>query len=201
MKAYKEYRQLNSIASTRIKLGLSQEMFAIELGVSRSAVSKAENKTRSLPTAALLKLAALELSLAAEASDIVQSQYMKSLVKPETGPTAFKLFNTRTGNLREEISRLLEKQNHLESEYEKLQTALAQVKLMEADEGTATGRFDPSYLPIRKYKLLRRLNRCGPDAQQALRSKILMHRMAAILEGEFSNEVIEQLQELASQKN
>ena len=49
----------NQITIIREKMGISQEYFAILLGVSRAALSLAELGSRSLPTFALEKLAAL----------------------------------------------------------------------------------------------------------------------------------------------
>ncbi len=54
---------MSGIQHLREKFGLTQEQFAIYLGVTRSHLSMAEKAARSLPTKALLKLAALEKSL------------------------------------------------------------------------------------------------------------------------------------------
>ncbi|CAN5861387.1 hypothetical protein BH11BAC4_BH11BAC4_22650 [soil metagenome] len=62
MKAFRQARNNSPLCSTRKKLGLSQQELADRLGVDRSTISLVELNLRSLPTAALLKLAALETS-------------------------------------------------------------------------------------------------------------------------------------------
>jgi transcriptional regulator with XRE-family HTH domain len=52
-------------ATTRARLGLSQQQLADHLGISKTAVGMAEIGRRHLPTAALLKLAELEIKIAA----------------------------------------------------------------------------------------------------------------------------------------
>ena len=60
MKGYRQLKKLQGIGATRLRLGLTQELFALELGMSRSLLSKVENRERSLPLAALAKLSEME---------------------------------------------------------------------------------------------------------------------------------------------
>jgi transcriptional regulator with XRE-family HTH domain len=64
MKTFKQYRRIEGIAATRVRLGLSQQEFADQLGISRSLVAKAEGRQRTLPTSTIVKIASLEILLA-----------------------------------------------------------------------------------------------------------------------------------------
>ena len=189
MKAYTEYKRMNSIAATRIRLGISQEMFAMELGVSRSMVSKAENRTRSLPMPAMLKLAALELSLATEVTDKAVDAVGTAADRPSfTFRQTLAMVRT-VGRCSSEIERLKEQLYKLETEHFKIQLGLKQVELMEMPGDSAVARVDPRYLPMRRYKLLKKLQKCGPPAQEILKNKVLLLTAAATLEMNLATQI------------
>ncbi len=60
MKAVKFEKDINGFTGIRKRLGYSQQELAKQLGVGRSLLSMVELGRRSLPVAALQKLAALE---------------------------------------------------------------------------------------------------------------------------------------------
>lgn len=57
MKASKEFKIMQGIGAVRLRLGLTQKAFALELGISPSLLCRAEKRQRSLPLLALTKLA------------------------------------------------------------------------------------------------------------------------------------------------
>lgn len=63
-----KFRRLKSqsLTATRIRLGLSQNQLAAQLGVSKAAIGMAETGQRKLPLAALIKLVELEKATAVE---------------------------------------------------------------------------------------------------------------------------------------
>ena len=66
MRRKKREANLIELANIRKQLGFTQELMAAYLGVTRSTVKMAESGDRSLPTAALIKFANMEIQMAAE---------------------------------------------------------------------------------------------------------------------------------------
>lgn len=66
MKIVKRQNTKNGLAAIRQRLGLSQQQLADHLGINCSTVKLAEQGKRSLQTAALLKVADLEIMLASQ---------------------------------------------------------------------------------------------------------------------------------------
>ncbi|RYY44789.1 MAG: XRE family transcriptional regulator [Chitinophagaceae bacterium] len=66
MKSSKKIKLLRGITAFRIVAGMTQQVFAQQLGVSKSLISMVENGKRKLPTPALLKLSRLEIKYHAD---------------------------------------------------------------------------------------------------------------------------------------
>lgn len=63
MKASKKIKLLQGVTAIRVRLGLTQAQLAEQIKVSRSAISMLESGKRTIPTAALIRLSKLEISL------------------------------------------------------------------------------------------------------------------------------------------
>ncbi|RYF89828.1 MAG: XRE family transcriptional regulator [Chitinophagaceae bacterium] len=182
MNAFTQYRRMQGLAATRIRLGLSQELFAMQLGISRSLLSKAENKTRTLPTEALLKFSALEMQLQKQALEKQQQGKHRNAAahstaqQPDTAPAFdFKKDYTIEASLKEvELQKMIAVYNN-----SRLRLAHLEMIISDAD---ASVQFLPAFLEIQRFKLLRKLKTCGPAAQVALRHKITLLQAAAALQ-------------------
>lgn len=173
---------MQGIAATRLRLGLSQEMFAIELGVSRSMLSKAENGVRLLPTAALLKLAALEISITAGAPAKLQEQMSKPATGTATINQSLPLVTATRHSFITEAEKCKNKLDVLIARYKKVLLNMSQVELIMTGMVAENEKFAPGYLQLHRYKQLRKLKHCGPAAQDALRNKISLLYAAQALQ-------------------
>jgi transcriptional regulator with XRE-family HTH domain len=175
MKAFNNYQKLQGIAGTRIRLGFTQEGFAMELGISRSLLSKAESHTRSLPMWALAKLAALEIMLAAAASAAVKNG-IRERVQPDSSRAEY------------EVSRMKYKEmectmraERLECKLQLMMACYAQdcrsldninLLIKAAEEGTQ--HFESCHLRMLRYTLETKVRKNGVSAQAAMRHKIAL---------------------------
>jgi transcriptional regulator with XRE-family HTH domain len=182
MKAFKQYRKLEGIAATRIRLGLSQEAFALELGVSRSLISKAENRERTLPTSAYIKLAGLVITLTAANTAGAKAQpHPVELEESCMNDHAPSVMHYREMNYRVEAESLQNKLTMMRARYQQVRQSLEQVELLIAARADSDDQFSKSCLEMHRYNLCRRLNKCSLPAQASLENKIALKQAAAEL--------------------
>lgn len=180
MKAYKEYQKMQGLAATRLRLGLSQVSMAIELGISNSLLSQAENGKRSLPTPALAKLAALDIKLAATTSARAanmqpdwsakerQSIQEKALKKEQQ-------CIDRAAKLQSQLDAMKDRYEKLCGRIHKTTAVLEETVTAQAAETSFTDK----HLQLHRDILLNKLSSCGPKPQTELRHKIaLLHAEA-----------------------
>ena len=170
MKTGSDHPQTQGLADIRQQLGLSQQLMAYQLGISRSLVSRAEKYNRSLPAAALQKLAALEKRMAT--ADIVVTRFSlpKTDISNKNGIITAKKFNTAE---EAKLEVLTVKLSQMKERYQQLQQQLADLMAMkQAGEGSA--ELAPALLELQHYKLLRKLHHCNIPAQQKLEHKIYL---------------------------
>jgi transcriptional regulator with XRE-family HTH domain len=182
MKTFKQIRKLEGIAATRIRLGMSQQAFAIELGISRSLLSRVENRQRTLPTATLVKLAVLEMALVT--TDKTSGPGYSMPGKDIGGHSPLSTVNFTKTTCQLEVVTLQARLRHMMTRYAQAIQSLSHIdKLMAAAENEV-GRFASVYLHVHRYNIRRKINKCNPAAQAALRYKIALLQAAVILEGE-----------------
>ncbi len=182
MKAYKYYKRMQGIGAVRIVLGLTQEAMAMELGVSRSLLSKAENKTRSLPTAAMIKLAALharmvELQKTKENDTIPGAAATAAATSELSNMPVFALIKKmelQAAQLQHDLNVMIHMHGHLVQCLANVEGLLYAPQNQDAGKGLA-------YLKIHRAIIIRKITRCGPVMQAALRKKIALLRAAAAL--------------------
>jgi transcriptional regulator with XRE-family HTH domain len=169
--------------ATRIRLGFSQEEFSRHLGISRALVGLAENRKRTLPTAALVKLAGLEILMAGPAKPTEDLP----LHPAETAPQSFDEHSEAAIHYKEVCCRadaqlLQVKLTQMESRYKQLRTSLAQIEqLLEAQTDVEKENFGLAYLNLHRYNLCRKIQKCSLPAQAALRNKVALLFAAAEL--------------------
>jgi len=178
MKICRQYKKMQGLGALRMRLGLTQEAFALELGISRSLVSKVENKCRTLPTPALVKLAALEIKLT-EAGKTAGPAMLQSMAEEQAmkDQAALRMY-CLASNFRKKADRLQHQLQLLESSYGQLRLCLQNVEWL-LHSGSVTSGQGQGYLKMHRSILARKLTRCNLPMQVALRQKIALLRAAA----------------------
>jgi len=176
MKAFKQYKRQQGIGATRIRLGLSQQDFAIQLGVSRSLVSKVENRVRSLPLAALAKLSALETVLAG-------APVHHGMAGKEQGTSEQAAFYLHSKGMDYclEIQRLQYRLNGMEAGYQQLCRSLQTIETLLATDAGKEARLGQGFLQLQRHSISRKLIKCALPAQAALRQRIALLQAAEAL--------------------
>lgn len=181
MKSLKDFEKKHGIAGTRLRLGLTQQVFALELGISRSYLALCENGQRSLPVAALTKLAALHIKIAA--TDMAHmGSLQKEMFSDAENAKASQEFYKKEQKCLLEAARCQEVLDKMLVRYQQIRQCLSQVEqLIEAatyDGGTA---LLPGHLELQRHSLLIKLMKCSQPAQASLRNKIALLYAAAHL--------------------
>lgn len=182
MKAFKHYKRLKSATSLRLKLGLSQQAFARQIGISKSLVSMVENGRRSLPTQALLKIAELETTLAA-----LEKSGSASL--PGVGRATQKAPGFRNKPMRAKINGMKHSENGVRlarmiERYQKTTDALRKLEfLLDASgmEMTAAAR---QLWEISYNDLCVRLRSCDANAQAKLKATLARLEVLVAVQGD-----------------
>lgn len=178
MKAYKYYKRSQGIGAIRTVLGLSQEALAMELGISRSLLSKAENKTRSLPTTVMLKLVMLHTRMAGSSetpgpAESKRAAAAHNLQGQDDGPALQLREQMRLdANLLEHrLQLMIAKHNNLVRCLHHVDSILAASE----EKGLANAAF----LKVHRANLLLKVTKCDPALQVSLQKKIALLRAAA----------------------
>ncbi len=174
MKAYKHSKQASGIAQTRKALGLSQQQLADELGVARTTVVMAEQNKRSLPTAAIIKLAEMEINRPAETAALNGDMSM--------------LKNEATTAWDRACKEFLRKQKLCEYKLPELQEKLGKMIILchKTDEwlkaiDKAAMAHENSWVKRQRLAAIRRLNKCDVPAQYLLQRRIELLKAEAEL--------------------
>ena len=171
------------LQATRIRLGFSQAEFSRHLGISRSLVGLAENRKRSLPSDALVKLASLEILMAGAGKD-------KAAPPAHPAETEQQCFDENSETVlhyremccRTEAQMLQTRLAQMEARYKQFRQSLDQVEqLLAAQTGAEKEHFGFAYLNLHRYNLCRKIQKCSLPAQTALRNKIALLYAAAEL--------------------
>ena len=175
MKAFKQYRRIEGIAATRVRLGLSQQEFADQLGISRSLVAKAEGRQRTLPTSTIVKIASLEILLAgANSAKSAERPHPVEVEETYLNDHAPSLAYHKEMRCRAEALSLQCRLDVMEAKYKQLRLSLDQVEtLVETGKGKEAN-FGVGYFEIHRHKLCRTLNKCSMPAQANLRHRIAL---------------------------
>ena len=184
MKTYAQYRRLEGIAATRVRLGFSQQAFADQLGISRSMVSKAETRRSTLPTYVLVKLANLEITMAAAMTAKTNAAQQALPVEVENSCTndhAPMVLEYKEMKCRAEAESLQCQLKLMENKYKQLRDSLTQVEAMIEGGNSVPGNLGTVYLQGHRLDLLKKINKVSQPAQADLRHRVALLHAAAEL--------------------
>jgi transcriptional regulator with XRE-family HTH domain len=159
----------SGLAATRTRLGLSQQQLAEQLGVSKATISMAETGRRKLPTAALIRLAQLEIKMATAKTEersgavIIASDEMPS-------PMQCHALEIREMQVRK-LSGTLE---NMQLQFNRLHTQLQLIDAMLVKETNPHQNFFALCMQINRERLGRQLSKYGATQQTLLLNKIAL---------------------------
>lgn len=170
-----KFRKLKTrgFAATRAKLGLSQRQLAEQLGISKATISMAESGRRNLPTAALLKIAALEIKMAAamETSPVNETEKSNMDLPAEAIPGFNKL---REAHCHEQLHKLTGKLEAMTTLHKKLHTQLLLLDRILEKEPEEPGNSFIKPLQIQRSNIVMKMSRCSLKEQGRLRNRIAL---------------------------
>ncbi len=186
-------KSLNSgLVAIRKRLGLSQEQLGAHLKLSRSTIKLAEQGQRSLPTAALLQVAQLEIKLAtepqAEKHELPHPAEKSSL---EDCKRRYALLFAREAKCRLQRRKLEAKQRVLSVLYQKTREWLKVI-----EDSMKENRHDPTVVQWWKRQqqsAVKTLNSCSLPVQILLRSKMTLLEAEAGLYREMQERLKQEL--------
>lgn len=172
MKYRKKMQVLRGVTALRVKLGISQFVFAQYLGVSKSLISMVENSRRHLPLAAMVKLSQLEMHFHEQGT-------LPAVAETDSSTGEIASLRKIARQCRENINRLRLSQLGYELQQLKAtrQETLEALQHLEAMLTYAAA--DPNcnslfFLQQEKRRLLKKLAGCDALAQAKMEGKIAM---------------------------
>lgn len=170
----------NALVSARYRLGLTQKQMALHLGISVSMIKLVETNRRTLSSASLIKLAALEIQLAA--IPLQRSKALPAAMQDIVAAEQRKLEQEnrfRTYQCEYQAGRFEKKLQKMEEDHESLAGML--VNLEELEKGLEVNSVIHDDLQQTRNKLVKKAARCNLLAQARLRNKIVLLRADAAL--------------------
>jgi|GEM_PF-2333999 len=158
------------LKNIRESLGMSQELMASILGISRSTLALVETKKRSLSTAAMIKLDVLLQVLHSSnlsPSDKALGSLQKQLQKHRT------LISKRVEKLYKQSEKLQRKLDQMKEEYKQCIKALETSAYMTARlTNTAADKVDKEAMQLLEAQTVKKTRQCNPGAQAILAMRI-----------------------------
>ncbi|MEO8771898.1 MAG: helix-turn-helix transcriptional regulator [Ferruginibacter sp.] len=170
----KTIRSTNALASTRARLGLTQEQIGMHLGISKSMVKLVETNRRHLASARLIKLAGLEIQL----TDFQQNKThnlppsMQELYSKEKSSYELEA-RYQEGRCTQHAKQLEKKLQKMEMEYAKIKASLHNLDAMAEVKLDTSDVLFKTILHLRP-KLLNKLTKCSLQAQDMTKKKIAL---------------------------
>ena len=169
-----KFQPINALASTRARLGLTQEQMAMQLGLSGSMVKMVETNRRFLSSGSLVKLAALEIRLAAipQSSKAVLPPCVKELYANANDGYALQA----SCHAEHCISRATQQEKKLKKMQREHDQLLASLHNLDAMLTLDLDMSDPvmGNLLVMRPRLLQKLTRCNPQEQAKMKQKIAL---------------------------
>jgi transcriptional regulator with XRE-family HTH domain len=159
------------VTATRLRLGLSQQQLADHLGISRTSIAMAEASGRKLPGNSLLKLARLEIKMAAAILPATNSEAGKKRSLPHSTihTQSFSVREMRSELRMKRLSYSLEK---MKAQYKQLQDQLQLVDAMLEKEAAEPINIDTAGLQVHRNGMLKQLDKCSITKQTLLKNRI-----------------------------
>ena len=182
MKRLNSYVVKTGLVATRQRMRLSQTELALELGVSRSLVALVELNKRSLPAAALIKMASLEIQLAgAGFSDQPAKHRAPVLEQPtEPGPMLAApdmravFCRHRSIKLQQQLLAMADRYNSLNDDLHNFDQLIEVTEQAVENDSRLAEQLRLSFWQQRRAKVASQLNKCDAPAQASLRNKIAL---------------------------
>jgi transcriptional regulator with XRE-family HTH domain len=167
-------------AATRTRLGLSQSQLAEQLGISRTAITMAETGRRKLPTAALIKLAGLEIKMAAVmVPDLVSTVKETDMHLPIQATPEF--IKVRELQCDMQIQKLTNRLESMTAHYKAFHTQLCLMDgILAKESGEPRSMFIVS-MQIHRERIIKQLSKCSLTGQSLLRNKIALLSAESLL--------------------
>lgn len=166
---------MSSLKQIRELFNISQQQLADYIGVSRTLFSMAETRRRALPTAALLKLAELEISLQQHV------QHKRDDPHPDKNMSAM---NTYAKNCADAAITARRKLEELQNDYQRCMQVLAAVSYLQKHAVQKNkSKLEPLWLELLNNQTLKQLKKCGQAAQAKMHLKALALEMQATQAG------------------
>ena len=169
MRLSSKMRILRGPGALRIKMGVSQEVFAQYLGIAASTVSMAELGNRPFPAKALQKLAEMELAWANRGMEEAGQA-----VAPVVASTAVQelVQETRQTIRRLDLSRANFRLNRMVEKYQEVLEGFAHLRLAKQLHGQVEGSQEQRALGRVEVALNRTLRKCNAAQQSKIKGKI-----------------------------
>ncbi|HEV7783441.1 MAG TPA: helix-turn-helix transcriptional regulator [Chitinophagaceae bacterium] len=163
----------SGFAATRSRLGLSQSQLAAHLGISKAAIGMAETGRRSLPVPALLKLAELEIKMAAALIPAMGTAAKEIDIDLPLQATSVCIeIRELQCELRvQKLSNLLET---MTVQYKRFYTQLQLLEGMLEKETGEQGNMFILCMQLHRDRILKQLGRCSLTEQALLRNRIAL---------------------------
>ena len=164
-------RILRGPGALRVKLGMSQEMFAQYLGIAPSTVSMAELGHRPFPKKALQRLSEMEIALAGKDREAAGKPTRPVLIS-----TAHQeLIREKKQQIRRlDLSRARYRLEHMTLQYNEITGSFAQLQLAKQLHGQVEGSQQQRALERAEMYLTAALRTCNKEQQSKIEGKIAM---------------------------
>jgi transcriptional regulator with XRE-family HTH domain len=167
----------NGFTATRLRLGLSQQQLAMQLGISKAAVGMAETGRRNLPVAALFKLAELEIKMAnatVTTSVNTGSNTDKQTIQDSPIQGRSEEIQIRELQCELQIQKLTDSLNKMIVQHKRLHTQLQLLDSVIQSDPESTGNMLGLCMHLHRERVARQLAKCCPTEQALLRNKIAL---------------------------
>lgn len=167
-------KPISALASVRTRLGLTQDQMAEQLGFSKSMVKMIETNKRFLSSDSLVKLAALEIRMAAmpatgkAALPTCLKELYDNDMKEYAGKTSMHEVDCNYKALH--LERKLKK---MQAEHDGLVSSLHNIESVTKIRPGSEDQLNSS-LWLHRARLLDRLSRCSPQEQAILKNRIAL---------------------------
>lgn len=186
----KKFRLLHGAGALRVKMNVSQEIFAQYLGISKSTVSMVENGHRSFPTRALVKLTEMEIAYAsgefnrntsAAAPTVLQSAHEKEMLerKQHINRLDLSLVKYRLAKMTEQYTEII--------------TGLSYIRFAQQLHGRQPGSQCCLAMERAMFTQQIKLRRCNPQRLARLEGRIAMLEVAV---AGYENNGMDEMKEL-----
>ncbi|RYY50554.1 MAG: XRE family transcriptional regulator [Chitinophagaceae bacterium] len=171
MKMLKKIIVLRGPAALRVRMGVTQEVFAQYLGIATSTVSMIESGQRPVPMKALIKLTEIEMAFARQGSLAAMAP---ALLTPASGGWEQEKEKRRHNSRVMSVGQVKYRLQKMVACYEELMKNFSWVQLGMELHGQMEGSMAQAAMVRANFALKAKLRRCDPAQQAKLRARLAM---------------------------